>query len=71
MPSEVIQFRENKEIVDKIRRRKLNPNQVAREAFERYVRRLDAEDQVRRIAKAKVRLRKPAAAWIREDRDSH
>lgn len=71
MAGEVIQFRETKEIVDKVRRRKLNPNLVAREAFEARVRRLEAEDQLKRLSRFKVRLRKSAAAIIREDRDSH
>lgn len=71
MGSEVIQFRERKELVEKVRRRRLNPNLFAREAFEGAVRRLEAEDQLRRLARFKVRLPKPAAELIREDRDSH
>lgn len=71
MPSEVIQFREDKTLVDKVRRRRLNPNQVAREAFEARVRRLEGEDQMKRLARFKVRLPKSAAELIREDRDSH
>lgn len=71
MAGEVIQFRESKEIVDKVRRRNLNPNRVAREAFEATVRELEAQDQMKRLAKFKVKLPKPAAEIIREDRDAH
>lgn len=71
MASEVVQFRMRKEIVDKVRRWRLNPNRLAREAFEGRVRELEAREQLKRLARFKVRLPKSAAELVREDRESH
>lgn len=70
MPGDVVQFREAKEVVDKVRRRNLNPNRFAREAFEAAVRQLEAEDQMRRLARVRAKLPRPAAQIVREDRDA-
>lgn len=67
-----VQFREDEEVIAFIEKLGLNANEVAREAFEREVRRLKAEEKVKKLRSYKIRLAPgEAARLVREDRDSH
>lgn len=69
--SEVVQFREDEAALAFLRQRGINPNAFAREAFERAMRRLRAEETIRAASKVRARLDKPIEDLIREDRESH
>lgn len=71
MASEVVQFREDGTTLAFLRKRGLNPNRVAREALERTVRRIRAQEANRRLERRAFRFSKSPAELIREDRDSH
>lgn len=67
-----VQFREDEGIIAFVEKLGLNPNEVAREAFEREVRRLKAEEKVKKLRSYTIRLAPgEAARLVREDRDSH
>ena len=67
-----VQFREDEDVIAYVEGLGLNPNEVAREAFEREVRRLRAEAKVKKLRSFKIRLAPgEAARLVREDRDSH
>lgn len=68
--SDVVQFRQDAETVTYLRKRGINPNEFGKEAFEAYLRRLQAEESVKRLAKIKARLPRPIERIIREQRDS-
>jgi len=67
-----VQFREDEDVIAYVEGLGLNPNEVAREAFEREVRRLRAEAKVKKLRSFNIRLEPgEAARLVREDRDSH
>lgn len=70
MASDVVQFREDAEVTAFLRARGLNPNEFARDAFERAYRRLVQEDAALRLSKVQARLPKRAAEVVREERES-
>lgn len=49
MPGAKIQFREDPELIAFVASRGLNPNEVARQAFEQEVRRMKGEDWLSRL----------------------
>lgn len=81
MTTEVVQFRQLVEDVAFLKARGVNPNDFGREAFERALRQLRANENAKELNLLKDRIRKrlngrPAfeksgAEMIREDRDSH
>lgn len=66
-----VQFREDEGTLAFVRDLGLNPNQVAREAFEAEVRRLRAQHRHEKLQAAGIELPRPAAEMIREDRENH
>lgn len=71
MPSVNIQFREDQEVVDFVEGRGLRPSQLAKEAFEREVRRLRAQEHARELQSLNVKLPPGfAERAVREDRDA-
>jgi hypothetical protein len=67
-----VQFREDEDVVEYVASIGLNPNEVAREAFEREVRRLKAEQKVKKLRTFKVKLAPGEAAKLaRQARDEH
>ncbi len=66
-----VQFREDAETVAFVEKLGLNPNEVAREAFEAEVRRLRAKAKFAKLRSFNVKLAPgEAARLVREDRDS-
>lgn len=66
-----VQFREDPAVVDWVAAQGLNPNEVARKAFEAEVRRLRAKARFERLKDFKVDLPPGTATrWVREDRDA-
>lgn len=70
MPSDVIQFREDREAVEYLRERGINPNEFGREAFEAALRRLRAREAMDRLGEVGARLPKPVEELVREDREA-
>jgi hypothetical protein len=67
-----VQFREDEDVLAYVASLGLNPNEVARRAFEREVRRLRADEKVKKLRAFKIRLAPgEAVRLVREDRDSH
>lgn len=67
-----VQFREDEEVLSYVAGLGLNPNEVARDAFAREVRRLKAEEKVKKLRAFKIKLAPgEAARLVREERDSH
>lgn len=66
---EKIQFREDQETLRFLEARGLNPNEVARQAFEAEVRRMKVDDKFDRLAKRKIKFTRDPTESIREDRD--
>lgn len=64
-----VQFREDEDTLAYLEARGINPNELARELLEREVRRLRATEKFARLAEMNVRLDRPAAELVREDRD--
>lgn len=64
-----IQFREDEELLAYVQSKGLNPNEVAREAFEAEVRRMKADDKYDRLAKLGLRFSKDPTESVREDRE--
>lgn len=70
MASVNVQFREDEETINFLRGLGLKPSEIAREAFEREVRRLRAEQHARELEAFKVTLPPGLAARaVRESRD--
>lgn len=77
----IVQFRAEEEAREYLQKQGINPNEFGREAFERALRELRAEqnmaevNRMRERIKARLRGRrlfpKTAAQMVREDRDSH
>jgi hypothetical protein len=66
-----VQFRETEDVLAYVQGLGLNPNEVARAAFEAEVRRLRAKEKFDKLRSRKVRLAPgEAARLVREDRDS-
>lgn len=65
-----VQFREDEEVISYVESMGANPNELARRLFQEEVRRLKAEEKLRRIRAANIKLPRPAAEMIREDRDA-
>lgn len=66
-----VQFREDEETLAFVTSLGLNPNEVAREAFVKEVRRLRAEAKVKKLRSFDLHLGKESSAkYIRELRDS-
>ncbi len=70
MPSDVIQFREDREAVQYLRERGINPNEFGREAFEAALRRLRAREAMDQLSEVGARLPKPVEDLVREDREA-
>lgn len=67
-----VQFREDEDVIAYVAGLGLNPNDVARAAFEAEVRRLRAREKVKKLRSFNIRLAPgEAARLVREDRDSH
>lgn len=66
-----VQFRIDAPFVDFLQARGLNPNEVARRAFEAEVRRMRAQDAQERLRRLNVAFTGDAAALVREERESH
>lgn len=65
-----VQFREDEDVIAFVESLGLNANDVAREAFEREVRRLKAEAKVKKLRSFNIRLGgESAAKLVREERD--
>lgn len=65
-----VQFREDENVIAFVESLGLNANDVAREAFEREVRRLKAEAKVKKLRSFNIRLGgESAAKLVREERD--
>lgn len=64
-----IQFHEDEETLAFVESLGLDPDALARRAFQREVRRLRAEKRHQRLEEAQIRLPRSAAEVVREDRD--
>lgn len=64
-----VQFREDEETIAFVEDLGLNPNELARELFEKEVRRLRAERRHERLEEAEISLPRSAADLVREDRE--
>jgi hypothetical protein len=71
MATEIVQFREESVELEFLRSRGINPNRLARQAFEEALRQVRSQAKLEALRGLKFRLEKPAAKTIREDRDSH
>lgn len=71
MASGIVQFREDEETLEFLRKRGINPNEFGREAFERAVRRLRVQRWVEAAEQIKARPTRPIEDLLREDRDAH
>lgn len=70
MATGIVQFRVANETLAYLEEKGINPNQLAREAFEAKVRRLRAEESMDELANTRIEFPRSAADMIREDRDS-
>ena len=66
-----VQFRIDGPFMDFLQGKGLNPNEVARRAFEAEVRRMRAADAQERLRKVRVSFTGDAAALVRHERESH
>lgn len=66
-----VQFREDEEVLAFLESKGVNPNELARDLLEAEVRRMRAADRMERLRARRVRLPRPAAEIVREDRESH
>lgn len=66
-----VQFREDEDTIAFLESLGLNPNDVARTAFETEVRRLRAKAKFDKLRSLNLRLDGSTAKWVREDRESH
>lgn len=66
-----VQFREDEEVLAFLESKGVNPNELARDLLEAEVRRMRAADRMERLRARRVRLPRPAAEMVREDRESH
>lgn len=65
-----VQFREDPEVLRYVEARGLNPNEVAKRAFEAEVRRMKVDESWARIRAANIRLGgRSVAEDVREDRE--
>ena len=64
-----VQFRADRDDVGYLRARGVNANELARDLFEREVRRLRAEDRHARLQAMQVRMPEGGAEMVREDRE--
>lgn len=64
-----VQFREDPAKLAFFETRGLNPNEVARRLLDQEFRRLQALERFEKLQARKVRLGRPAAELVREDRD--
>lgn len=64
-----VQFREDESKIAFVRELGVNPNELARELFEKEVRRLRAKERHDELTQAAIHLPRPAAEIVREDRD--
>lgn len=71
MAAPKVQFREDEEVLAYLEDHGINPNELARELLEAEVRRMRAADRARRISARNIRLPRPAADMVREDREAH
>lgn len=73
MVTGVIQFREDERELQFLRAQGINPNELAREAFEQAVRIVRAKSRAEAIRRLRVRVPKgiDVASLIRRDRDTH
>lgn len=69
MATEVVQFREDEDVLAYLRDRGINPNRFAREAFEATLRKLRAQEAADELADVQAELPRPVEELIREDRD--
>jgi hypothetical protein len=69
MTSEVVQFRIDKDILDELRKDRINPNEFGREAFQAQLRWRENEERLKRLFRTKIRLEKAAVDLIRDERD--
>ena len=65
-----VQFREDPAVLAYLEKRGLNPNELARSAFEAEVRRIRAKEKFARLRARDIRLPASGASLIREIRDS-
>lgn len=63
-----IQFHEDEETLSFVESLGLDPDDLARRALQREVRRLRAEKRHQRLEEARIRLPRSAAGIVREDR---
>lgn len=66
-----VQFREDEEVLAFLESKGVNPNELARDLLEAEVQRMRAADRMERLRARRVRLPRPAAEIVREDRESH
>lgn len=66
-----VQFREDEEVVQFVESRGINPNDLAKRLFEAEVRRMRAEARLQEIRRRGIRLPRPAAEMVRDERESH
>jgi hypothetical protein len=64
-----VQFREDPELLRYVEARGLNPNEVAKHAFEAEVQRMRTSDSWARIRGAAIRLGRSTADDVREGRE--
>lgn len=65
-----VQFRASQEALDHLKAKGVNPNDVAKAAFEAEVRRMRAEERHERLREMQVRMPEGGGAGVvREDRD--
>lgn len=70
MASGIVQFREDQEELDYLRGRGINPNQLAREAFEAALNRIRAEERYEKIRDIRLKFPEPPEELVRRNRDS-
>lgn len=64
-----VQFREDEELLAFLESKGINPNELARDLLEAEVRRMRAADRMERLRARRVRLPRPGAKMVREDRE--
>ena len=65
-----VQFREDPAVLAYLEQRGVNPNELARTAFEAEVRRIRAKEKFEKLRARAIRLPESRAKLIREIRDS-